>query len=89
MCLICCISIPHCKSYVLIIFLFKYISFKYSMLDYIVGAKKKLFEFLIERYFANAKVFNMTQHLFLFQCFFGIEVSFFGIAIQKLRGDAK
>ena len=52
---------------------------------------KKLFEFPVERDFANAKAFNAAHHPFLFQKFlrirfFDIEVRFFGTAMQKLRG---
>ena len=48
---------------------------------------KKLFEFPIERDFANEKAFNAAQYPFSFQIlfrilFFDIEVRFFGAAIQ-------
>lgn len=50
---------------------------------------KKLFEFPVERDFANEKAFNATQYPFFFQIvfrilFFDIEVRFFGAAIPKL-----
>ncbi|YP_009318202.1 ribosomal protein L32 (chloroplast) [Corylus avellana] len=50
---------------------------------------KKLFEFPVERDFANEKAFNATQYPSIFQIFlrirfFDIEVRFFGTAIKKL-----
>ena len=49
---------------------------------------KKLFEFPVERDFANEKAFNAAECPFLFQIFLRIrfleiEVRFFGTAIQK------
>ena len=52
---------------------------------------KKLFEFPVERDFANEKAFNAAQYPPFFQIFlrirfFNIEVRFFGTAIQKRKG---
>lgn len=52
----------------------------------LVWRTKKLFEFPVERDFANEKAFNATQYPFLFQIFlrirfFDVEVRFFGTAI--------
>lgn len=62
--------------------------FSQSILDYLFVAQKKLFEFLVERDFANEKAFNAAEYPFLFQIFFrirffDIEVRFFGTAIKK------
>nr|YP_009559870.1 ribosomal protein L32 [Alnus cremastogyne]AZV03504.1 ribosomal protein L32 [Alnus cremastogyne] len=48
-----------------------------------------LFEFPVERDFANEKAFNAIQYPSIFQIFlrirfFAIEVRFFGTAIKKL-----
>lgn len=50
---------------------------------------KKLFEFPVERDFANEKAFNAAQYPFFFQIFLRIdfleiEVRFFGTAISNL-----
>ena len=50
---------------------------------------KKLFEFPVERDFANEKAFNAAQYPPFFQIFlrirfFNTELRFFGTAIQKL-----
>jgi len=51
-----------------------------------VWRTKKLFEFPVERDFANEKAFNAIEYPFLFQIFlrirfFDVEVRFFGTAI--------
>lgn len=63
----------------------------YSNVWFFIYRTKKLFEFPVERDFANEKAFTAAQYPFLFQIFlrmrfFEIEVRFFGTAIQKLRG---
>lgn len=55
-----------------------------------VWRTKKLFEFPVERDFANEKAFNAIQYPFPFQIFlrirfFDVEVRFFGTAIYKLK----
>lgn len=51
---------------------------------------KKLFEFPVERDFANEKAFSAAQYPPFFQIFlrirfFNIELRFFGTAIQKIK----
>lgn len=63
----------------------------YSNIWLFIFRIKKLFEFPVERDFANAKAFNDAEYPFLFQKFLRIrfleiEVRFFGTAIQKWIG---
>ena len=62
----------------------------YSDVLLVICRTKKLFEFPVERDFANEKAFNAAQypplfHLFLRIRFFNIEARFFGTAIRKLK----
>lgn len=60
----------------------------YFFINYL--SYKKLFEFPVERDFANEKAFSAAQYPLFFQIFlrirfFNIELRFFGTAIQKIK----